>query len=50
MDEWGKNGWELGEFGWPTSDYSEIAAGGLKQEFQHGTISEVMGRVQTEKK
>ena len=50
MDEWGKKGWEQGEFGWPTSDYSEIAAGGLKQEFQHGTISEVMGRVQTEKK
>ncbi|MGV0418275.1 alpha/beta hydrolase-fold protein [Corynebacterium segmentosum] len=50
MDEWGKKGWEHGEFGWPTSDYSEIAAGGLKQEFQHGTISEVMGRVQTEKK
>ena len=50
MDRWGKAGWEQGEFGWPTSDYSEIAAGGLSQEFQHGKISEVLGQVRTEKK
>ena len=50
MDRWGQAGWEQGEFGWPTSDYSEIAAGGLSQEFQHGKISEVLGQVRAEKK
>lgn len=50
MDRWGQAGWEQGEFGWPTSDYSEIAAGGVSQEFQHGKISEVLGQVRAEKK
>ncbi|WP_286954251.1 MULTISPECIES: alpha/beta hydrolase-fold protein [Corynebacterium] len=48
-DEWGKRDWERGEMGWPTEDYKEIAAGGLTQKFQHGTISEIMGQVKVEK-
>ncbi|MCK6161795.1 alpha/beta hydrolase-fold protein [Corynebacterium simulans] len=50
MDEWGKRGFEQGEFGWPTSDYNQIAAGGISQTFQHGEIREIMGSVQAEKK
>ncbi|MDO5033139.1 alpha/beta hydrolase-fold protein [Corynebacterium sp.] len=50
MNEWGKRGFEQGEFGWPSDDYSEIAAGGLSQSFQHGVIREVMGQIQAEKK
>lgn len=50
MDEWGKRGFEQGEFGWPTTDYTEIAAGGLSQDFQHGVIRQIMGTVQAEKK
>ena len=50
FDEWGKHGWEQGEFGWPTKDYASIPAGGLTQTFQHGVIREVMGQVQADKK
>ena len=50
FDEWGKHGWEQGEFGWPTEDYTSIPAGGLTQSFQHGVIREVMGQVQADKK
>ena len=50
FDEWGKHGWEQGEFGWPTKDYASIPAGGLTQSFQHGVIREVMGQVQADKK
>lgn len=50
FDEWGKHGYEQGEFGWPTEDYKEIPAGGLTQTFQHGVIRKVMGTVQADKK
>ena len=50
FDEWGKHGYEQGEFGWPTEDYATIPAGGLTQTFQHGVIRKVMGQVQADKK
>lgn len=49
FDEWGKHGFEQGEFGWPTEDYKEIPAGGLTQTFQHGVIRKVMGNIQADK-
>lgn len=49
-DTWGNNGWENGEYGWPTADQEKIASGGEKMTFQHGTISEVNGKIVEEKK
>ncbi|PRQ11869.1 hypothetical protein C1Y63_04315 [Corynebacterium sp. 13CS0277] len=49
-DEWGKRGWEQGELGWPTSDITNIPAGGLTMDFQHGTIRQLMGIVHVDKK
>ena len=49
-DAWGKQGWENGAFGWPTADQEKIQSGGEKMTFQHGTISEVNGRIVEEKK
>ncbi|AVH89152.1 putative esterase [Corynebacterium camporealensis] len=49
-NEWGKRGWESGKLGFPTKDFSEIAAGGLTQEFENGRISEVMGRIRVEER
>lgn len=45
FDEWGKTKWEQGELGWPTTDTEEIAAGGNKQSFEHGTLTETFGMV-----
>lgn len=50
FDEWGKRGYEQGEFGWPTGDYTAIPAGGDSQEFENGTIREIMGAVQANKR
>lgn len=50
FDEWGKRGWEQGEFGWPTNDFTELPVGGVSQDFQHGTIRQVNGNVQADKK
>lgn len=46
FDEWGKNGWEQGKLGYPTSDHEDIPAGGTQIKFQHGEIREVNGRVE----
>lgn len=46
FNAWGRNGYEQGDFGWPTEDYAAIPAGGLEQKFQNGTIREVNGRIQ----
>ena len=45
FDHWGDNGYENGKYGYPTSDQEDILAGGLKQEFQGGNISQTMGIV-----
>lgn len=37
FEVWGQNGWEAGRLGYPTSDRYE-SNGGIKQDFQHGTI------------
>ena len=49
-DAWGQAGWEQGEFGWPTSDQQKIPAGGETINFEHGTIRQVNGQVQKEKR
>lgn len=49
FDHWGTSRWEQGEFGFPTSDLEAIPAGGLTQDFQGGTISQVNGRIQENK-
>ena len=43
FDHWGENGFENGKYGYPTSDQEDILAGGLKQDFQDGTITTTMG-------
>lgn len=45
FDEWGKNGWEQGRFGWPVSDMSAIPAGGLTIQFQNGSLEQINGVV-----
>ena len=45
FNHWGDNGYENGKYGYPTSDQEDILAGGLKQEFQGGNISQTMGIV-----
>ncbi|AZA12550.1 alpha/beta hydrolase-fold protein [Corynebacterium choanae] len=45
FDHWGTTGFEKGDFGWPTSDLEPIPAGGLKQTFEHGVISQVNGKI-----
>lgn len=49
-DAWGAKGWEGGEYGWPTSDQESIPAGGETISFQHGTISQIFGKIVEEKK
>ena len=49
FDEWGKNGWEQGRLGWPTSDMKDIPAGGKTITFQHGKLDEVFGVVRESK-
>ena len=48
-DTWGAKGWEQGEYGWPTSDQEAIPAGGETISFQHGKISELLGRIVEER-
>ncbi len=48
FDYWGKNGYERGKFGWPTSGLQHIPAGGEFITFQRGTIQQINGEV-TEK-
>ncbi|AWB84845.1 alpha/beta hydrolase-fold protein [Corynebacterium liangguodongii] len=45
FDAWGKERWEQGRLGWPTSDMRAIPAGGLTIDFQHGSLDQVNGRV-----
>ena len=45
FDHWGKNGYENGKYGYPTSDQEDIPAGGLKHDFQGGTIRQILGNV-----
>ncbi|MDY3128159.1 MAG: alpha/beta hydrolase-fold protein [Corynebacterium sp.] len=45
FNRWGNNGFENGRYGYPTSDQDKIPAGGLTQDFQHGTIRQVLGVV-----
>ncbi|MDY5785068.1 alpha/beta hydrolase-fold protein [Corynebacterium sp.] len=45
FDAWGKERWEQGRLGWPTSDMTSIPAGGLTIDFQHGTLQQVNGTV-----
>ena len=42
---WGDNGYENGKYGYPTSDQNDIPAGGLSQDFENGTIRQIMGVV-----
>ena len=49
FNEWGKNGWEQGRLGWPTSDMKDIPAGGKTITFQHGTLDEIFGQVRERK-
>ncbi|MDU0479141.1 alpha/beta hydrolase-fold protein [Staphylococcus chromogenes] len=49
-DTWGANGWEKGRYGWPTSDLTQVPAGGEQQTFQHGTIKQLNGRIVEEPK
>ena len=46
FDAWDKNGAQGGKYGFPTSDMTNIPAGGLTIDFQHGTIKEINGQVQ----
>ena len=46
FDAWGEEGWEQGPYGWPTSDMTDIPAGGQTIEFQNGTISQINGRIE----
>lgn len=46
FDAWGKEGYEQGKLGWPTSDQTSIPAGGQEIKFQHGSIREVNGKVE----
>ncbi len=50
FNEWGKQGYEQGKLGWPTSDMKEIPAGGLTIDFQNGTLSQVNGKVVEKKR
>ena len=45
FSHWGQNGYETGKYGYPTSDLNEIPAGGLSQDFEGGTIRQIMGIV-----
>lgn len=45
---WAQRQWERGELGWPTGDTEEIATGGLRQQFEHGTVRAVNGNVVVE--
>ena len=45
FNEWGKNGWEQGRFGWPVKDMSAIPAGGLTIQFQNGSLDQINGVV-----
>ena len=45
FDQWGKDGYEQGKFGYPTSDMKKIPAGGLTISFEHGKLSEINGHV-----
>ena len=49
FDHWGKNGWEQGKFGWPTSDMKEIPTGGLTISFENGSLDQVFGQVRERK-
>ncbi|WKD59983.1 alpha/beta hydrolase-fold protein [Corynebacterium caspium] len=50
FNTWGTHKWEQGEFGYPTKDTATIPAGGLVQEFEHGTIKQVNGLILEEKR
>ncbi|AWB82782.1 hypothetical protein C3B44_10935 [Corynebacterium yudongzhengii] len=45
FDAWGQEGWEQGRYGFPTADTETIPAGGLRQEFQNGTLEQINGLV-----
>ena len=45
FNEWGKNGWEQGRFGWPVKDMTAIPAGGLTIQFQNGSLDQINGVV-----
>ena len=49
FDHWGKNGWEQGKFGWPTSDMKEIPTGGLTINFENGGLDQIFGQVRERK-
>lgn len=49
FEAWGKKGYEQGEFGYPTSDQSEIPAGGQEISFERGKIKQVNGQIKEEK-
>lgn len=49
FEAWGKEGYEQGALGWPTSDLTDIPAGGKEIKFQHGTIREINGKVEVKK-
>ena len=44
-DAWGEAGWENGKFGFPAKDQEKIPAGGEKVVFEHGTISQINGKI-----
>ncbi|WP_115685716.1 alpha/beta hydrolase-fold protein [Corynebacterium senegalense] len=45
FDAWGKQLWEQGPLGWPTSDMKAVPAGGLTIDFQNGKLEQVNGTV-----
>ncbi|MHA2790001.1 alpha/beta hydrolase-fold protein [Corynebacterium sp. S7] len=46
FDKWGETLWEQGPYGFPTTDMETISAGGLRIDFQGGSMTETNGQVQ----
>lgn len=46
FDAWGEEGYERGDFGFPTADQRPIDAGGEVVEFENGEIREVNGNIE----
>lgn len=45
FNKWGEAKWEQGRYGWPVKDMESIPAGGLRMQFQHGTLEQINGVV-----
>lgn len=49
FNAWGKEGFERGDFGFPTADHASIDAGGNIVKFEGGSIAEVNGKIAKKK-